>query len=521
MSVRAHPKSAQDFMRLAGLVVLAALLTGLPARSQATATTNSGGSRLDVNKTLFAVLAAANLSGYDAGADSLSGSPIRQKIRQRLGNQRFSSIISLRTLLKQARPKDPASELYRYVEFAILSAGPPDFRPARSDLPRPPSLAPLDDLPPMLAEFYKEAHLEDLWNQLQPDFDAFLDQVGPPVSRALVSADGYLRGSTALYLGHRFLVWAEPQAAPNQVFTFGYLDDYNVFITPASEIPIFDIRHAYLHYVLDPLVAKYAEDLKRLAPLYDYALNAPLVVQDYSRSQWVELATECFIKAVESRIDKKPTLAQQALKEGYLLTPAFAEQLVGFETQDTAMRTFFPDMLEKIELKKEQKRLAGVQFVSERAVRTVHVRAPAAPPPPELTGAAKTLDEADQAFNEHIATDRKMDGVKDLYLKALQETDQKVMHAKAYYGLARSALAENDPDAAERLFHKALELDPDPVVKSWCLLYLARLSDNMEGGRQQAQDFYKAALAVDGVPEQVRKAAEQGLNRAFTNSNSK
>lgn len=508
-------------MRLAGLALLTALLTGLPARSQQAAATNQGGSRLDVNKTLFALLAAANLSGYDTGADSISNSPIRQKIRQRLENQKLSSIVALRTMLKQARPKDPVGELYRYVEFAILSAGPPDFRWSRSDLPRPPSLAPLEDLPPLLAEFYKEAHLEDLWNQLQPDFDAFLDQVGPPVSRALVSADGYLRGSTTMYLGHRFLVWAEPQGAPNQVLTFGYLDDYNVVITAASEIPVFDIRHAYLHYVLDPIVAKYSEDLKRLAPLYDYALNAPLVVADYSRSQWVDLATECFIKAVESRIDKKPTLAQQALKEGYVLTPAFAEQLAGFEAEDTAMRSAYPDMLEKIELKKEQKRLAGVQFVSERAVRTVHVRAPAAPPPPELTGAAKTLDEADKAFAEHLATDRKMDGVKDLYLKVLQETDQNPMHAKAYYGLARSALAENDPDAAEGLLHKALELDPDPVVKSWCLLYLARLSDNMQDGRQQAQDFYKAALAVDGVPEQVRKAAEQGLNQAFTNSNAK
>jgi tetratricopeptide (TPR) repeat protein len=505
-------------MRFAGIAATVLLLAGSPARSQGTA--SNSGSRLDVNKTLFAVMVAANLSGYDAGIDSPSNSPIRTKIRQRLAGQKLSSIVSLRTLLKQARPKDPASELYRYVEFAILSAGPPDFRPARADLPRPPSLAPLDDLPPMLAEFYKEAHLEDLWKELQPEFDAFLDQVGPPVSEALLSADGYLRGVTTLYLGHRFLVWAEPQGAPNQVLTFGYMDDYNIFVTPAAETPVFDIRHAYLHYILDPIVTKYSESLKPLAPLYDYALNAPLVAQDYTRSQWVDLAAECFIKAVESRIDRKPALVQQALKEGYLLTPAFAEQLAGFEAQDTAMRTYFPDMVEKIELKKEQKRVANVQFVSERAARTVHVKAPAPPPPPELTGAAKTLDEADKAFNEHYGTDRKMDGAKDLYLKVLQETDQNPMHAKAYYGLARCAAVENDPDAAERLFHKALELDPDPVVKSWSLLYLARLSDHMQDGREQALDFYKSALAVEGAPEQVRQAAQQGLKQAFTNSSS-
>ena len=516
-------------MRYAGFALISALLAGLPAWSQSKPKSQpprenvpiNGGSRLDVNETLFVVMAAANLSGYDTGADWASNSPIRQKVRERLGGLKLSSIVPLRTLLKQARPRDPSSELYRYVEFAILSAGPPSFTPARSDLPRPPSLAPLDDLPQLLAAFYQEAHLDELWKELQPDFDAFLDQIGPPVSQALASADGYLRGDTALYLGHRFLVWAEPQGAPNQVLTFGYMDDYNVVVTAAAETPAFDIRHAYLHYVLDPVATKYSADLDRLAPLYDYSQNAPLVAQEYTRSQWVDLATECFIKAVESRIDKKPELAAQALKEGYLLTPAFAEQLAGFEAQDTPMRTYFPDLVAKIDLKHEEKRASSVQFASERAVRTVHVKPPAAPAPPPLTGAAKTLDDAEKAFTQHALSDRKMDSAKELFLRALQETDQKPMHAKAYYGLARSALAENDPDAAERLFHKALELDPDPAVKSWCLYYLGRLSDNMQGGREQAQEFYKQAIAVEGAPQQVRKAAEQGLNQAYSNPSTK
>ena len=40
---------------------------------------------------------------------------------------KLASLVPLRTLLKQVRPKDPASELLRYVEFAILSSGPPGF----------------------------------------------------------------------------------------------------------------------------------------------------------------------------------------------------------------------------------------------------------------------------------------------------------------------------------------------------------------------------------------------------------
>jgi tetratricopeptide (TPR) repeat protein len=224
------------------------------------------------------------------------------------------------------------------------------------------------------------------------------------------------------------------------------------------------------------------------------------------------LAAECFIKAVESRIARKPALVDQALREGYVLTPAFAEQLAAYEAQEATMRVYFPDMVDKIDLKKEQKRLANVDFVTERAVRTVHVAVAAPAPPPVLTGAAKTLDDA-----EHAISDRKPAAAKELFLRSLQETDVNPMHAKAYYGLARVALLENDPDTAERLLHKVLELDPEPGTKSWSLLYLGRLSDNMQGGREQAKEFYTAVLAVAGVPDQVRKAAEQGLNQAFTN----
>ena len=499
------------FMRHAGLAVLAVFAAVPLALPQAVKTQATG--QLDANPTLFVVLAAANAAGYDAGIDSPTNSPLRRLVRDRLAKEKLTSIVPLRALLRDVRPKDPAVELNRYIEFSILSAGPPDFKPARSDLPRPADLAGLDELPPLLAEFYKEAHLDELWRELQPQYDGLIEELGPPVRRALLEANAYLRNDTSGYLGHRFLVWAEPLGAPNQVQAFRYLDDDNVVVTPFVTAPSDDIRHAYLHYLLEPIAIKYSAEIQTKAALYNYAQNAPLVAEAYTRSQFVELATECFIKAVESRIAHKPALVDQALREGYVLTPAFAEQLVAYENQETTMRVFFPDLVDKIDVKREQKRLANVQFVTERAVRTVHVSVPVPAPPPALTGAAKTLDDAEKMFAEHFSTDRKMTPAKDLFLRALQESDQNPMHAKAYYGLARVAMVETDLDTAERLYHKVLELDPDPVTKSWSLFYLGRLSDNMQGGREQAQEFYKAVLAVVGAPDQVRKAAEQGLTK--------
>jgi tetratricopeptide (TPR) repeat protein len=138
--------------------------------------------------------------------------------------------------------------------------------------------------------------------------------------------------------------------------------------------------------------------------------------------------------------------------------------------------------------------------------RTIHVNAPK---PPPLEGAERTLDKAEASY-----TKRDLPAAKDLYKNVLTETTLKPLHAKAYYGLARIAILERDPEAGDQLFRKVLELEPDPYTKSWSLLYLARLADS-QGDREQAEQHYKEALAVQGAPDSVRQAAEKGLKEAF------
>jgi len=196
---------------------------------------------------------------------------------------------------------------------------------------------------------------------------------------------------------------------------------------------------------------------------------------------------------------------EQALREGFVMTPVFAELLMKYETQDQAMRLYLPDLIAGIDLKKEEKRLDHVDFVSTRPQRTIQVTAPAPPKPVVLTGAAKTLDDGEKAYEK-----RDLTRAKQTYLRVMQETDRKSMHATAYYGLARIAVLEKDPETGDRLFRKVLELEPDASTKSWSLLYLARLADTQQE-RVEAQEFYRQVLAVEGAPDAVRQAAEKGL----------
>jgi tetratricopeptide (TPR) repeat protein len=145
-----------------------------------------------------------------------------------------------------------------------------------------------------------------------------------------------------------------------------------------------------------------------------------------------------------------------------------------------------------------------VEF-SKQSAPGATVKVPAPAPPPAATGAAKTLEEA-----EHAYSSRELDKSKKLFLKTLEETDKRSVHASAYYGLARIALLEKDLDAAERLFQKSLESEPEAFDKAWVLVYLGRLSV-AAGERDRAMGYFQSALQLEGATEKARQEAKQGL----------
>ena len=68
-------------------------------------------------------------------------------------------------------------------------------------------------------------------------------------------------------------------------------------------------------------------------------------------------------------MDRKPAAAEQAMKEGFVLAPALAEQLAIYEKQEVALRLYFPNLFAGLDFKREEQRLANVEFASSRASR--------------------------------------------------------------------------------------------------------------------------------------------------------
>jgi tetratricopeptide (TPR) repeat protein len=487
---------------LSRAVALLLISAAVPAFSQAP----KGDNQLDANEALFTVLAAINAAGYDAEIDSPSNSPVRKTVREYVAAQNPDCLFELKRFVKEHKQKDPGAELSQYISYALAINGPPLFEPRYKNNMMPPDAAQLEGFAPLLVAFYREARIADLWKRLQPAFDAAIEQYHEPVSRAVLLANAYTRNPSSGFLGHGFQIYVDLLGAPNQVQTRSYSDDSFVVVTPSKDPRTQDIRHAYLHYLIDPIGLKFSKPLMEKSPLGDYALGSPLLADQF-KTDFVLLATECLIKATESRMDKKPDAPLQAAKEGFILTPVFAEILSDvYEQQQVPLRLCFPDLITHIDFRKEEKRFDNFQFASVASGRTIHVTAEK---PLALSGAELTLDKAESSYKS-----RDLTSAKDLYLRVLTETTVKPLHAKAYYGLARIAILQKDPEVGDRLFHKVLELEPDAYTKSWSLLYLARLADS-QGDREQAQEHYRAALAVEGAPDSVREAAQKGLKEAF------
>jgi tetratricopeptide (TPR) repeat protein len=466
--------------------------------------------QLDGSLSLFTVLAAINAAGYDAEIDSTSNSPVREAVRRELAAKDIPCLAELQRFVRAHRQADATAELSQYISFGVLVDGPPSFHYRLKQNELPPDVMALAGLEKLLARFYTEAGIEALWKKAQPEMDAAIARYHLPLTQAVLQVNGYLRSQTSGLQGFRFQVYVDLLGAPNQIQTRSYGNEYFVVLTASREPQTADVRHAYMHYMLDPLATRHSEEVMKRKALGDYALGAPFLDPGF-KEDFLLLAGECVIKAVESRLasgaSQKQALVQQALGEGFVLTPHFAEQLAVYEKQEQSLRYYYPSLMTSIDLKKEEGRLDKLEFASERTVRKV--KAVPAAVKPELSSAQKTLEGAEEMYAA-----RDYEGARQAYLRVVRETAEDVSRARGYYGLGRIAALQKDPELAEKLFQQTLDSSPDVQTAAWAHLYLGRLSD-LAGEKEQAAAHYKAVVANQGATAAARQAAETGLRDGF------
>src|SRR5262249_22327653 len=138
---------------------------------------------------------------------------------------------------------------------------PPELSPRVKDADIPPDAAPLLGMPPMIQRFYREAGLRAIWERHQDAYSALFARYREPLSKMMFDTEIYLKLPSAGYLGRGFTVLLDPMGPPGQTNARNYGADYYVVIFPGASpsLKMEEIRHTYLHYLMDPLALKYPE----------------------------------------------------------------------------------------------------------------------------------------------------------------------------------------------------------------------------------------------------------------------
>jgi tetratricopeptide (TPR) repeat protein len=479
--------------------LLASLSCAVVAQSKAT---------LDVNETLFSVVAGMNVCGYDQ--ELQSSSPIRAEVRADLveASKSAEAAAAAKELCRFYHDHlqgDAAHDLAQYVSLALNLGPPPDFTPRLKEADLPPDAGYILGYVPLLKQYYKAANLHAIWQKHQPEYLALIDQYHGPVTQMITTTDNFLRMPMSGYQGRSFTVYLEPMAAPGQVNSRNYLQDfYYLVISPAgSNIHIEAMRHTYLHFVLDPLIAKRATALDRLKPILLSVQYAPMA-EEYKRDMGL-LVIECLIRAIEARTPTDPKLpekdrlamVQHAEAEGYVLTGYFYQQLHDFEQGNSGLQDALPNWLHNMDVDHEKKRAKEIAFATEAEPEVI--QAPKHASQKKIDLAERALASGNPAEAEKLAQE------------SLQANEDP---ARAYFVLAKVASFKGDMASAQADFQKAVDAAKDPHVAAWCHIYLGRILDLQEE-REQALTQYKAALAIKDVPDDAKTAAEHGVQAPY------
>ncbi len=471
---------------------------------------NSPQVSLQTSESLFSVLAAMNTCGYDSELDASEA--LRIEIRGEVAkavdaSDEAKEVTHLMCEFYQGHQQpDSSRTLAQYVSLALYLQNAPvlDLKGKEADLP--PDAASVVGILPMLQKFYEAAGLHDIWQKHQPAYTTLTRRYHDPLSKMLFDTEIYLKLPSAGYLGRGFTVYLEPMGAPGQTNARNYGSDYYVVLSPGADstLRMEQIRHTYLHYLLDPLALKYPTIMVRLQPLLESVKAAPM--EEGFKSDVSLLVTECLIRAVEARTigssktqeAQRELLVAQANQQGFILTPYFYEALAKFEKDPAGLRNAYLDLISAIDVRKEQKRVAGMRFAAQAE--------------PELLRLSRPLEGTLLRTAEQRLAAGDPDGAKQLAQQALDQKSEDP--GRALFLLAQVATMKRDMQGARGYFEQALTVAQEPKVVAWSHIYLGRIFD-LQADRAAALVQYRAALSAGANLPQAKAAAERGIEQPY------
>jgi tetratricopeptide (TPR) repeat protein len=502
------------------------------------------------SETIFTMAAALNACGYNDGLEESEA--LRQKIRDEVDRALAASEPARAKrddvchYIAQHKMTGTIKDVTQYISLALYLTPPPALETS-AELPEmPPDSTQVVEILPFLRDFATAADLHGIWVTNLHAYDEVVNHLHDTLTQMIVNTNFYLKMPASGYDGRRFLVVVEPQLSPRAINARVYGPDYVVVVSPskkaadaepgAAQVRMGDIRHTYLHYLIEPLLYQRATAMDRFLPILKEVHDAPL---DYRyRTDIVELTIECLIKAIEARtmdtgiaayvvpkdatredfekiahdrgvVQQKQeqirvTRVRHEMAQGYVLTAYFYEQMARFEKDPASLKDSIGEIVYTMDVDHETHRARDVTFDAQADDDVLR-----RPAPRKLTGldlAEARLAAGDYATAASLAR-------QSLVMES-NSVDRVADSGRANFILARVAILTKHPEDAVSGFQKAAATAKETRILAWSHIYLGRIND-LECKREDAISEYKAALAVRDGQQDTRIAAERGVHTSF------
>jgi tetratricopeptide (TPR) repeat protein len=517
---------------------------GVPQREKAPSLIDPAGPTISLisSEPVFVMAAALNACGYDDGIEESAA--IRKRVREEI-NAALAKSEDARAkrdkvclYIAQHRLTGSVHDISQYISLALYLSPPPDLE-TTADLPEmPPDSTQVVEIAPLLRDFEAAVNLHGIWLAVRRSYDQETDRLHDPLSQMIVATNLYLKMPATTYDGRRFVVVIEPMLSPRIVNARIYGTDYVVVVSPVNgQIRMDDVRHTYLHYVIEPLLYARSNAIDRMQPILKEIHDAPLEFR--FRTDTVSLAVECLIKAIEARtmdtgipVYKIPAGVQRSdlpryererqanqdkidavriaavhhdMTQGFVVTQYFYEQLLQFEKDPASLRDTIGEMVYGMDIPQQVHRAREVEFDKQADGDVLQQRKPRV-----LTGL--DLAEAKLSAGDVATATAMARQALAVHSDTLESVNQE---ARADFILARAAIMTGHPDQAVDRFQKTLASSKDPRLLAWSHIYLGRMLD-LDCKRDQALTEYQKALSVRDGQQDTRLAAERGVKTAYS-----
>jgi tetratricopeptide (TPR) repeat protein len=493
------------------------------------------------SEPVFLMASALNACGYDEGLEE--SAPVRKRVREEI-NQALAKSEDARgkrdkicLYIAQHRMTGGERDISQYISLALYLTPPPELETSADLTEMPPDSTQVVEIVPLLKDFVAAVDLHGIWLTVHSIYDREEDRLHDPLSKMIVGTDLYLKMPASAYEGRRFVVVIEPMLSPALVNARIYGADYVVVVSPVNgQIRLSDVRHTYLHYIIEPLLYSRSGAVDRNQPILKAIRDAPLEFR--YRSDIMPLTIECLIKAIEARTmdtgvpeykipagisrselpryEHERSVYQQKvdavrlatvhhdMTQGFVLTQYFYEELMGFERDPASLRDTIGEMVYGMDVDQQIHRAKQIDFDKEADGEVLERSQPR-----KLTGL--DLAEARLASGD-VATAAAM--ARQALAERADNLQSVADGARANFILARAAVMAGHSEDAIEGFQRTLATSKEPRLLAWSHIYLGRMLD-LDCKRDEALSEYKLALEARDGEQDTRLAAERGVKTAY------